>query len=277
MEYVKLNNDVEMPRLGFGTFQMNGEECERSVLLALMAGYRLIDTAQAYGNEEAVGNAVMKSGIDRKELFITTKVNFKSYENTRTAVETSLRSLQTDYLDLVLLHWPFGNVYAAWRELEALYAEGKLRAIGVSNFEPDRLVDMIAYNKIKPAVNQIETHLYCQRQTEHLWENKYGVAHTAYAPLGQGRANEMFAEPMVQELAEKYQKTPAQILLRRTIQDETVVIPKSVHEERIAENIAVFDFSLTEEEMTALRRLDKAAPMIGNPEKPELVEMAMQW
>lgn len=219
----------------------------------------------------------MKSGIDRKELFITTKVNFKSYENTRAAVEASLRSLQTDYLDLVLLHWPFGNVYAAWRELEALYAEGKLRAIGVSNFEPDRLVDMIAYNKIKPAVNQIETHLYCQRQTEHLWENKYGVAHTAYAPLGQGRANEMFAEPMVQELAEKYQKTPAQILLRRTIQDETVVIPKSVHEERIAENIAVFDFSLTEEEMTALRRLDKAAPMIGNPEKPELVEMAMQW
>lgn len=277
MEYVKLNNDVEMPKLGFGTFQMNGEECERSVLLALMAGYRLIDTAQAYGNEEAVGNAVMKSGIDRKELFITTKVNFKSYENTRAAVEASLRSLQTDYLDLVLLHWPFGNVYAAWRELEALYAEGKLRAIGVSNFEPDRLVDMIAYNKIKPAVNQIETHLYCQRQTEHLWENKYGVAHTAYAPLGQGRANEMFAEPMVQELAEKYQKTPAQILLRRTIQDETVVIPKSVHEERIAENIAVFDFSLTEEEMTALRRLDKAAPMIGNPEKPELVEMAMQW
>jgi 2,5-diketo-D-gluconate reductase A len=277
MEYVKLNNDVKMPKLGFGTFQMNGEECERSVLLALMAGYRLIDTAQAYGNEEAVGNAVMKSGIDRKELFITTKVNFKSYENTRAAVEASLRSLQTDYLDLVLLHWPFGNVYAAWRELEALYAEGKLRAIGVSNFEPDRLVDMIAYNKIKPAVNQIETHLYCQRQTEHLWENKYGVAHTAYAPLGQGLANEMFAEPMVEKLAEKYQKTPAQILLRRTMQDETIVIPKSVHEERIAENIAVFDFSLTEEEMTALRGLDKAAPMIGNPEKPELVEMAMQW
>lgn len=192
-------------------------------------------------------------------------------------MENSLRLLGTDYLDLVLLHWPFANYYAAWRVLETLCAEGKLRAIGVSNFTPDRLVDLIAYNEVKPAVNQIETHLYCQRQLEHGWERQYGVAHMAYAPLGQGKANAMFAEPVVQKLAAKYDKTPAQILLRRTIQDGAAVIPKSVHAERIAENLELFDFTLTEYEMTALRQLDKAAPMIGNPEKPELVEMATQW
>lgn len=277
MEFLKLNNGINMPLLGFGTFQMNGRECEQSVLSAIGHGYRLIDTAEAYGNETAVGNAVSNCHVDRSELFLTTKVNFKSYENTRAVVENSLKNLQTDYLDLVLLHWPFGNVYAAWRELEALYEEGKIRAIGVSNFEPDRLVDLIAYNKVTPVLNQIETHLYCQRQTEHVWEDKYQVAHMAYAPLGQGHANEMFAEDVVKELAAKYHKTPAQILLRRTIQDDVIVIPKSVHPERIAENIDVFDFILTEDEMNALRKLDRKTAMIGNPETPELVEMAMQW
>jgi len=277
MDYVKLNNGVEMPLLGFGTFQIDGDECEKSVISAIQSGYRLIDTAEAYGNEKAVGNALAKCNVARKELFLTTKVNFKSYENTRAIVETSLRKLQTEYLDLVLLHWPFGNVYAAWRELEALYEEGTIRAIGVSNFEPDRLVDLIAYNKVKPTINQIETHLYCQRQIEHKWENKYSVSHMAYAPLGQGHANEMFIEPAVQEIASKYDKTPAQVLLRRTIQDGVIVIPKSIHAERIAENIDVFDFTLTEKEMSALRELDKTAPMIGNPEKPEMVERAIQW
>ena len=277
MEFLKLNNGVEMPLLGFGTFQMNDEECEKSVLSAINQGYRLIDTAEAYGNEEAVGNAIAKCGVDRKELFITTKVNFKSYENTRATVESSLKKLQTEYLDLVLLHWPFGNVYAAWRELEALYAEGKIRAIGVSNFEPDRLVDLIAYNKVKPVINQIETHLYCQRQAEHSWEKKYDVAHMAYAPLGQGHANEMFAENAVKEIAAKYRKTPAQVLLRRTIQDGVIVIPKSVHQERIAENINVFDFTLSKAEMETLHNLDKKEAMIGNPEKPEMVKMAMTW
>jgi 2,5-diketo-D-gluconate reductase A len=277
MLYQEIAAGVSMPMLGFGTFLNIGNDCERSVAEAIRVGYRLIDTAEAYGNEEQVGNGIKTSGVDRKELFLVTKVNFKSYEHTRETVENSLRRLRTDYLDLVLLHWPFANYYAAWRELETLCAEGKIRSIGVSNFEPDRLVDLIAYNKVKPAVNQIETHLYCQRQTEHEWENKYGVAHMAYAPLGQGHANEMFAESIVQNIAAKYGKTPAQVLLRRAIQDGVTVIPKSIHAERIAENIDVFDFELSADEMTALRTLDKASPMIGNPEKPELVEMAMQW
>ncbi len=277
MEYLQLNNEVRMPMLGFGTFMINGEECEKSVLSAIQHGYRLIDTAEAYGNEEAVGNAIAKCGVDRKELFIVTKVNFKSYENTRETVEASLEKLKTDYLDLVLLHWPFGNVYKAWRELEALYEEGKIRAIGVSNFEPDRLIDLVSYNKVKPVINQIETHLYCQRTMEHTWEDKYNVVHMAYAPLGQGHANEMFEEDTVQKLAQKYDKTPAQILLRRTIQDGVAVIPKSVHEERMEENINVFDFSLTDEEMSILHELDKAQAMIGNPETPELVEMSLEW
>ena len=188
-------------------------------------------------------------------------------------MKSSLRLFGTDYLDLVLLHWSFANYYAAWRDLEPLYE----RTIGVSNFEPDRLIDLIAYNKVNPAVNQIETHLYCQRTAEHEWEEKYGVAHMAYAPLGQGRANEMFAEPIVVSLAEKYGKTPAQILLRRTVQDGVAVIPKSSHPERIAENLGILEFALKAEEMTALQTLDKASPMIGNSEKPELVEMAMKW
>ena len=272
-----LNNGVKMPQVGFGTFLLQGEDCKNTVREAVSAGYRMIDTAEAYGNEDAVGDGIKESGIDREELFLVTKVNFKSYEHTRETVKNSLRLLGTDYLDLVLLHWPFANYYAAWRNLEPLYEEGIIRAIGVSNFEPDRLIDLIAYNKVKPTVNQIETHLYCQRTAEHEWEEKYGVAHMAYAPLGQGRTNEMFSEPIVVSLAEKYGKTPAQILLRRTVQDGVAVIPKSSHPERIAENLGILDFALTAEEMTALQTLDKESPMIGNSEKPELVEMAMKW
>ena len=277
MIYQKIADGVDIPMLGFGTFLNVGSNCERSVAEAIHAGYRLIDTAQAYGNEEQVGNGIRQSGIDRRDLFLVTKVNYKSYSHTRETVENSLRLLGTDYLDLVLLHWPFADYYTAWRELEKLNKEGKIRAIGVSNFEPDRLIDLSAYTDVKPAVNQIETHLYCQRQAEHFWEKKYGVAHMAYAPLGQGKANTMYSETDIVKLAEKYGKTPAQILLRRSIQDGVTVIPKSVHTERIVENINVFDFELTSEEMAALCALDKAAPMIGNPEKPELVEMSLTW
>ncbi|MDL2225477.1 aldo/keto reductase [Eubacteriales bacterium OttesenSCG-928-M02] len=277
MDTVKLNNGIVMPILGFGTFKAGGAECENSVLAAINAGYRLIDTAEAYGNEESVGNGIKASGIDRKELFITTKVNFKSYENARNTVLASLEKLGTEYLDLVLLHWPFGNYYAAWRDLEELYSEGKIRAIGVSNFEPDRLIDLIVYNKIKPVINQIETNIYCQRHLEHEWENKYDVAHQAYAPLGQGRANEMFSESAVMELSKKYSKTPAQILLRFLIQNGVVIIPKSVHADRIAENINVFDFELTDAEVAVLKMLDKKTAMIGNPQNPSLVESAMKW
>ncbi|MBE5971858.1 MAG: aldo/keto reductase [Lachnoclostridium sp.] len=277
MIYKMLNNGVRMPMLGFGTFLTSGTDCENSVLSVIKAGYRLIDTAEAYGNEEYIGNAIAKCGVPRDELFITTKVNFKSYENALAVVESSLAKLQVKYLDLVLLHWPFGNYYAAWRDLEELYAEGKIRAIGVSNFDPDRLIDLISFNKVKPVINQIETHLYCQRKSHHTWEDKYNVAHQAYAPLGQGRAKEMFEEDAVKQLAAKYGKSPAQILLRFLLQNDVVVIPKSVHESRIIENIDVFDFELTDIEMAELAKLDKDAPMIGNPENPEKVEMAMTW
>ena len=277
MLFQEIAPGIRMPMLGFGTLLSTGDNCRRSVTEAISAGYRLIDTAEAYGNEKQVGEGIRNSGIDRSELFLVTKVNFKSYGNTRKTVENSLCLLGTDYLDLVLLHWPFADYYTAWRALEALKGEGKIRAVGVSNFEPDRLVDLIAYNKVKPAVNQIETNLYCQRQAEHIWENKYGVAHMAYAPLGQCKANEMFTEQTVLKLAAKYGKTPAQILLRRTVQDGVTVIPKSIHTERIKENIDIFDFELTAEETNALNLLDKAAPIIGNPGDPKLVEAATQW
>lgn len=217
MKYIELNDGIKMPILGFGTFLNKGNECEKTVRTAIDCGYRLIDTAEAYGNEKQVGNGIKASGIDRRELFIVTKVNFRSYENARDTVLSSLKSLGTDYIDSVLLHWPFGNYYKAWRDLEALHTEGVIRSIGVSNFEPDRLIDLIEFNKIRPSINQIETHLYCQRTDEHRWEEKYGVAHMAYAPLGQGHANEMFAEPAITALAEKYNKTPAQVLLRFNI------------------------------------------------------------
>lgn len=277
MKSIVLNNGIEMPILGFGTFLMGGAECESSVLEAIRAGYRLIDTAEAYGNEEAVGRALMKCGVSRSDLFITTKVNFRSYENAAQAVENSLKKLNVDYLDLVLLHWPFGNYYAAWRELERLHREGKIRAIGISNFDPDRMIDLIEFNEITPAVNQIETHLLCQRQEEHQWMEKYHVQHMAYAPLGQGRKNEMFEALSLMEIAQVHSKTPAQIALRYLIQQDVIVIPKSVHPERIQENIDIFDFELSAEEMGQLQRMDTATPMIGDPENPEKTETAMTW
>ena len=280
----RLNNGVEMPMLGFGTYQVtNPDECKNSVLTAIRAGYRLIDTAVAYGNEEAVG-AGIKAAIDegivkREELFITTKMWFRAFEteDCRNAMEESLKKLCLSYIDMVLLHWPYGNVYVAWRVLEEYYEAGKIKAIGVSNMEADRLIDLITFNKVKPALNQIETHLYCQRQEEKEWLQKYEVAHQAYAPLGQGHADEMFEETAVKDLAAKYGKTPAQVLLRFLIQSDVAVIPKSVHEERIKENINIFDFELTADEMDTLKALDKKAPMIGNPENPDKVEFAMTW
>lgn len=277
MNTITLNNDIQMPMLGFGTFLMGGAECEKSVLTALRSGYRMIDTAEAYGNEEAVGNATQKSGIPREKLFLVTKVNFRSYENTRETVEASLEKLKTSYLDLVLLHWPFGNYYAAWRELEKLYQEGKVRAIGVSNFDPDRLIDLIEFNEVTPAVNQIETHLLCQRRAEHEWLEKYHVQHMAYAPLGQGRKNEMFEHPVLAEIAKAHGKTAAQVALRFLTQSGVVVIPKSVHAERIRENFDLFDFGLSRDEMERLVKMDMAAAMIGNPEDPAMVEAAMKW
>ena len=277
MEYITLNNGVQMPLAGFGTFMLGGETCTKAVAAAIESGYCMIDTAEAYGNEKEVGEGIKASGIDRKDLFLVTKVNFKSYEHAEQTVLQSLENLQTDHIDLLLLHWPFANYYAAWRSLEKLYAAGKLRAIGVSNFEPDQLLDLVAYNRVAPAVNQIETNLYCQRSTERAWMQKKQAAPMAYAPLGQGSRNEMFAEPAVLALAQKYGKTPAQVLLRFLTQMGIAVIPRSTKPEHIRENIALFDFALTADEMAQLAALDKKEPLIGRPETPELVEFSLTW
>lgn len=277
MDYLTLNNGVEMPLVGFGTFMLGGETCANAVAAAIESGYRMIDTAEAYGNERDVGEGIYRSGIDRGELFLVTKVNFKSYEHAEQTVMQSLANLQTDYIDLLLLHWPFANYYAAWRALEKLYADGKVRAIGVSNFEPDQLLDLIAYNQVVPAVNQIETNLYCQRGTERGWMDKKQVAHMAYAPLGQGSRNEMYQAPAVLALAEKYGRTPAQILLRFLIQKGIAVIPRSTDPAHIRENFDLFDFSLTAAEMAQLSALDRREPLIGKPETPELVEFSLTW
>ena len=277
MEYLTLNNGVPMPLIGFGTFMLGGETCTEAVTAAIEIGYRMIDTAEAYGNEKEVGEGIRQSGIDRRELFLVTKVNFKSYENAEQTVMQSPENLQTDYLDLLLLHWPFANYYAAWRTLEKLYGDDRVRAIGVSNFEPDRLLDLIAYNKIVPAVDQIETNLYCQRGAERVWMDKKQVAHMAYAPLGQGNRNEMFQEPAVLALARKYGKTPAQILLRFLTQNGIAVIPRGTRPEHIRENFVLFDFTLTLDEMAQLAALDRKEPLIGRPEAPELVEFSLTW
>ncbi|GLC80697.1 aldo/keto reductase [Lacrimispora brassicae] len=280
MKMMKLNSNVEMPMLGFGTFQVTDPaECECSIIEAVKVGYRLIDTAQAYGNEEAVGSGIRNCGVAREELFITTKVWFHNYESgdCRASVSESMNKLGVEYLDMVLLHWPFGNTYAAWRDLEALYEEGKIRAIGVSNFEPDRLIDFIKFNNVAPALNQIETNVLCQRVEEHKWMEKYKVAHQAYAPLGQGRVAELLANPEVCAIATSRGKTPAQIMLRFLIESGVSVIPKTVHVDRMKENLNIFDFELTDNEMTRLRALDTGRAAIGNPEDPEKVEFAMTW
>ena len=277
MEYLTLNNGIQMPLIGLGTFMLGGEVCKNAVATAIENGYQMIDTAEAYGNEKEVGEGIKQSGIDRRELFLVTKVNFKSYENAEQTVLQSLANLQTDYIDLLLLHWPFANYYAAWRALEKLYIQGKIRAIGVSNFEPDQLLDLIAYNKVVPAIDQIETNLYCQRSAERSWLDKKQIAHMAYAPLGQGSRNEMFKEPAVLSLSEKYGKTPAQILLRFLIQKNIVVIPRSTRPEHIKKNFNLFDFALTPDEMALLSALDKKEPLIGRPETPELVEFSLTW
>lgn len=277
MDYLTFNNGIQMPMVGLGTFMLSGQICTEAVTSAINSGYRMIDTAEAYGNEKEVGEGIKQSDIDRSELFLVTKVNFKSYENAEQTVMQSLANLQTDYIDLLLLHWPFANYYAAWRALENLYAKGKIRAIGISNFEPDQLLDLIAYNKIVPSVNQIETNLYCQRSTERTWMDKKNVAHMAYAPLGQGNRKEMFEEPAVLALAKKYGKTPAQILLRFLTQKGIAVIPRSTQIIHIKENLDLFDFSLAADEMSQLSVLDKKEPLIGKPETPELVEFSLTW
>ncbi|WP_092460931.1 aldo/keto reductase [Thermoflavifilum thermophilum] len=274
MEMITLNNGVKMPILGFGVFQISDlEVCERSVLHALQTGYRLIDTAAAYMNEEAVGRAIRKSGVPREELFITTKlwIQDAGYEKAKLAFRRSLKKLQLDYLDLYLIHQPFNDVYGAWRAMEELYREGKIRAIGVSNFLPDRLMDLICYNDITPAVNQVETHPFHQQVENQRFMESLRVQIESWAPFAEGK-NQIFENPVLVSIARKHQKSVAQVILRWLIQRRVVVIPKSVHPERIEENFRVFDFTLDEEDMQAIRQLDTHQSLFLDHRDPERVK-----
>ena len=273
MQYVTLNNGVQMPILGYGVYQVTKDECERCVLDALKVGYRSIDTAQSYFNEDEVGNALVKSGIPREEIFLTTKVWIEhyGYDECRASVLESLRKLKTDYVDLCLLHQPFSDVYGAYRALEDLMAEGKIRAIGISNFYVDRMVDIASFARVKPAVNQIEIHPHHQQNEQLEWHNKYGIQLEAWAPFGEGRGG-MFELPELKAIGEKYGKAPAQVMLRWHIQRGIVVIPKSTHIERMEENFNVFDFELTAEDMEIIATLDKGQSSFFSHTNPNMVE-----
>ncbi|MCD8040024.1 MAG: aldo/keto reductase [Clostridia bacterium] len=273
MNYVTLSNGVKMPQLGYGVYQVSKEECERCVMDALKVGYRHIDTAQSYFNEEEVGSAIEKSGVPREEIFLTTKVwiEFYGYEQTRKSVIESMRKLKTNNIDLVLLHQPFADYYGAWRALEDLYAEGAIRAIGVSNFYPDRLVDLCSFSRIKPMVNQVETHPHNQQIEAQKWMQKYDVQIEAWAPFGEGRGG-LFTDPVIAEIGKKYGKTNAQVILRWELQRGIVVIPKSTHIERMEQNLDVFDFKLTAEEMTVMASLDKGQSSFFSHTDPAMVE-----
>lgn len=273
MEYITLSNGVRMPQLGYGVYQVTQAECERCVLDALKVGYRAIDTAQSYFNEEQVGSAILKSGIPREEIFLTTKiwVEHYGYEATLASVKESLRKLQTNYIDLLLLHQPFADVYGAWRALEELYEAGTVRAIGISNFYPDRMVDLASFARIKPMVNQVETHPLNQQIEARKWMDKYDIRHEAWAPLGEGRG-ELFTNPTLTAIGEKYGKTAAQVMLRWHIQRGVIVIPKSVHMERMEENFNVFDFELTAEDMDAIAAMDTKTSAFFSHTDPGMIE-----
>lgn len=273
MEYVTLSNGVKMPILGYGVYQVTKEECARCVLDALKVGYRHIDTAQSYFNEEEVGSAIQKSGVPRKDIFLTTKVWIEhyGYEQTKTSVAESLRKLKTDYLDLVLLHQPFSDAYGAWRALEELYDEGKIRAIGISNFYADRMVDFASFNRIKPMVNQMETHIFNQQKNLKEWADKYNIRLEAWAPFGEGRRG-TFDNPVIGKIGEKYGKTAAQVMLRWNIQRGVVVIPKSTHIERMEENFDVFDFTLSSEDLAVIAALDTNKSSFFSHQDPSMVE-----
>ena len=271
---VKLNNGIEMPILGFGVYQVTDTKvCETSVLEALKTGYRSIDTAAAYMNEVAVGNAIKKSGIPRKEIFVTTKlwISDTGYENAKKAFQKSLKNLQLDYLDLYLIHQPFGDVYGSWRAMEKLYEEGRIRAIGVSNFYPDRIMDFILNNNVVPAVNQIETHPFCQQieTQEYLQDNNVQIE--SWGPFAEGK-NDLFNNDLLAEIGNKYNKTVAQVVLRWLVQRGVVAIPKSVHKERIVENFNIFDFELSGEDIEAITSLDKKVSSFIDHHDPETVK-----
>lgn len=276
MEHVTLNNGVKMPILGYGVYQVTAEECERCVLDAIAAGYRSIDTAQAYMNEEGVGNAIVKCGVPREELFITTKVWITNagYEKAKASIEESLRKLQTGYIDLLLIHQPFGDYYGTYRAMEEAYKEGKVKAIGVSNFYPDRFIDLATFAEVKPAVNQVETHVFQQQKEAKEYMKKFGTQIESWGPFAEGK-NGMFNNPVLKTIGEKHGKSVAQTALRFLIQSGVVVIPKSTHKERMMENINVFDFTLDAEEMKQIEALDGGESLFFSHHDPKTVEWFM--
>ncbi len=274
MKTVKLNNGVEMPILGFGVFQVTDQnECERSVYDAIQVGYRLIDTAAVYLNEEAVGRAIKRSGVAREDLFITTKlwVQDTGHESTMKAFEKSLKRLQLDYLDLYLIHQPYGDVHGSWRAMEELYDWGRIRAIGVSNFHPDRVVDLVAFNKIVPAVNQIETHPFHQQVEAQKLLQENGIQHQSWGPFAEGK-NNLFQNELLASIGRKHTRSIAQVVLRWLVQRGVVAIPKSVRKERMEENFNIFDFALSTEDMAAIETMDQKISAFFEHRDPAMVK-----
>lgn len=274
MNTITLNNGIEMPQLGFGVFQVTDPDiCETAIYEAIQAGYRLIDTAASYGNEAEVGKAMKRSGVPREELFITTKlwIQDTGYESTMKAFEKALQRLQLDYLDLFLIHQPYGDIYGSWRAMEELYLEGRIKAIGVSNFQPDRIMDLIIHNKVIPAVNQIETHPFCQQIETQKFLQENNVQIESWGPFAEGK-NNMFQNELLLSLAGKYKKSVAQIILRWLIQRSVVIIPKSVRKERIIENFNIFDFELSPEDMEIIASLDTKKSAFFDHRDPEIVK-----
>lgn len=274
MQKIKLNNGIEMPILGFGVFQVKDlDECERSVVDAINTGYRLIDTAESYENEEAVGKAIKNSGVKREELFITTKLFIKSngYEGAKKSFEKSMKKMQLDYLDLYLIHQPFGDVYGEWRAMQELYKEGRIKAIGVSNFQPDRLIDLIIHNEVVPAVNQVETHPFHQQIDAQKFMQSNNVQIEAWGPFAEGK-NNIFHNEVLSSLADKYHKTVAQVILRWSTQRGIIAIPKSVRKERMEENFNILDFELSSEDMEAIKQLDTNTSSFFDHRDPKMVK-----
>ena len=278
MNRITLSNGVEMPQMGYGVYQVDPSECERCVSDALRTGYRMIDTAQAYNNEEGVGAAVARSGLGRGDLFLVSKIWISNYgyDKARKSIDESLRRLRTDYIDLMLLHQPFCDRYGAYRALEDAYKEGKLRAIGVSNFYPDHFIDLASNVEIPPMVNQVETHVFNQQSDARKYMDEFGCRIMSWGPLAEGR-NGFFTNPVLEAIGRKYGKSVAQVALRWLIQRGVIIIPKSVNIERMAQNLDIFDFSLSEDDMQAIAALDTGKSLFFDHHDPEVVKMFMGW
>ena len=276
MKKITLNNGVEMPQLGYGVFQVSPEECERCVSDAISVGYRSIDTAQIYQNEEGVGNAVKKSGIDRKEFFLTTKIwpNNFGYEKAKLSIDKSLEKLQTDYIDLLLIHQPINDYYGAYRAMEEAYKEGKIRAIGVSNFYADRYLDLAHFAEVKPTVNQVETHVFHQQRELQEIMKKHDTKLMSWGPLAEGK-NDFFNNPVLKKIGEKYGKSVAQVALRYLFENDVILIPKSANKDRMAQNIDIFDFQLSAEDREIISQMDERKPLIFDHRNPEMIEFLL--